>query len=40
MNLSVFWKQEDVDGDGEGDQCDEDADGDSLPNEDDNCPLR
>jgi len=32
--------QEDMDQDGTGDQCDDDADGDGLDNDDDNCPLR
>uniref|UniRef100_A0A8C7YCF2 Thrombospondin 4b n=1 Tax=Oryzias sinensis TaxID=183150 RepID=A0A8C7YCF2_9TELE len=32
--------QEDADRDGQGDACDEDADGDSIPNELDNCWLK
>ena len=31
--------QEDADGDGEGDACDDDADNDGIPNTPDNCPL-
>ncbi|XP_059059045.1 cartilage oligomeric matrix protein [Achroia grisella] len=31
--------QEDADGDGLGDSCDPDADGDEIPNHPDNCPL-
>ena len=30
--------QEDLDGDDEGDACDDDKDGDSVPNDSDNCP--
>uniref|UniRef100_A0A8C9WMF2 Thrombospondin 4b n=1 Tax=Scleropages formosus TaxID=113540 RepID=A0A8C9WMF2_SCLFO len=32
--------QEDADGDGSGDACDEDADGDEIPNDQDNCWLK
>ncbi|KAG7301287.1 hypothetical protein JYU34_014209 [Plutella xylostella] len=32
--------QEDADGDGLGDSCDPDADGDNIPNNPDNCPLK
>ncbi len=38
--LYSVCEQEDVDGDGVGDQCDGDADGDGLLNDGDNCPLR
>jgi len=31
--------QEDADGDGVGDMCDDDADGDGVPNKEDNCPT-
>ena len=31
--------QEDADGDGTGDACDDDADNDGIPNTPDNCPL-
>ena len=31
--------QEDVDGDGVGDQCDTDSDGDGIENDNDNCAL-
>ena len=31
--------QLDTDNDGLGDDCDDDADGDGVPNNDDNCPL-
>jgi len=33
-------KQDDTDGDGTGDECDEDLDNDGIPNEEDNCPFK